>query len=228
MIEAPALTKGQRTRLRLLEAAESVFSARGYYEASIVEITQAAGVAQGTFYVYFPSKTAVFTELVRTRGTEMRQAMREASSAASSRAGAERAGFVAFLEWVRAHPGIYRIVKQSEWVDVAVFEEWYRKIADGYCDGLRAAAAKGEIVVDDVETVAWALMGAGDLVGMRFAVWDGVVPDHVVDALMAFVRRGLGAATDEPGTSAVDAGRRRRRRRETGAVGQGTGRRAQK
>jgi hypothetical protein len=39
--------KGSRTRQRILDAAERVF---GYHDASIVRITEAAGVAQGTFY----------------------------------------------------------------------------------------------------------------------------------------------------------------------------------
>ena len=41
---------------RLLEAAENVFAELGYHDASIVKITEAAGVGQGTFYLYFASK----------------------------------------------------------------------------------------------------------------------------------------------------------------------------
>jgi AcrR family transcriptional regulator len=49
-------SRGARTRQRLIEAAESVFADLGYHDASIVKITEAAGVAQGTFYLYFESK----------------------------------------------------------------------------------------------------------------------------------------------------------------------------
>ena len=52
----PATSRGQRTRNKLLDAAEQVFGEQGYEKASIVEITRTAGVAQGTFYVYFESK----------------------------------------------------------------------------------------------------------------------------------------------------------------------------
>ena len=45
-------------------AAEDVFTELGYHEASIVKITEAAGVAQGTFYLYFGSKQDVFEEVV--------------------------------------------------------------------------------------------------------------------------------------------------------------------
>ena len=56
---------GGRTRGRLLEAAEHVFGELGFYDASIVKITEEAGVAQGTFYLYFASKKDIFDELVR-------------------------------------------------------------------------------------------------------------------------------------------------------------------
>ena len=55
-------TKSRRTeseqvrRAQLLKAARKVFRAKGYDGASVSEIVREAGVAQGTFYLYFPSK----------------------------------------------------------------------------------------------------------------------------------------------------------------------------
>ena len=43
-------------REQLLRAARKVFRVRGYNGASVSEIVREAGVAQGTFYLYFPSK----------------------------------------------------------------------------------------------------------------------------------------------------------------------------
>ncbi len=70
--------RGARTRRRLLEAAESVFADLGYHDASIVKITEAAGVAQGTFYLYFESKKEIFDELVRDLNRRVRHAMKQA------------------------------------------------------------------------------------------------------------------------------------------------------
>ena len=55
-------TRARRTesepvrRAQLLRAARKVFRAKGYDGASVSEIVREAGVAQGTFYLYFPSK----------------------------------------------------------------------------------------------------------------------------------------------------------------------------
>ena len=50
---SPPTARGQKTRAKLLEAAEHVFGKVGYEAASIAGITQRAKVALGTFYVYF-------------------------------------------------------------------------------------------------------------------------------------------------------------------------------
>jgi len=47
-------------RQQLLTAATAVFAARGYRAAGISDIVSAAGVARGTFYLYFESKAQVF------------------------------------------------------------------------------------------------------------------------------------------------------------------------
>ena len=47
---APRMTKGQRTRRRLLESARTVFERQGYYDARVVDIATEAGVGHGTFY----------------------------------------------------------------------------------------------------------------------------------------------------------------------------------
>lgn len=51
------------TRNRILDAAVSVFSAKGYHQASMDEIAQQAGVAKGTLYYHFDSKEKLFAEL---------------------------------------------------------------------------------------------------------------------------------------------------------------------
>jgi AcrR family transcriptional regulator len=48
----------------LLAAAVAVFARKGYRRASISDIIAAAGVARGTFYLYFKSKDAVFLAIL--------------------------------------------------------------------------------------------------------------------------------------------------------------------
>ena len=59
--QPPAPTRRQRRRLeielRLLDASRSLFIEKGYDETTVAEIADAADVAYGTFFNYFPAKS---------------------------------------------------------------------------------------------------------------------------------------------------------------------------
>jgi AcrR family transcriptional regulator len=188
----PVTARGQETRARLLAAAEKVFGEQSYFQVSIADITREAGTGNGTFYLYFPSKESVFRELVQQRGHELRMVTRLATEGAEDRTQAERAGFAAFFDFIRDHRDLYRVVRQAEFVDQALFQEYYRVFAEGYRAALSAAMARGEIGNLDAEVLAYCLMGIGDFIGMRWVVWttDGI-PADVFDDVMRFIQRGL-------------------------------------
>jgi AcrR family transcriptional regulator len=202
----PVTARGQETRARLLAAAEKVFGEKSYFQVSIADITREAGTGNGTFYLYFPSKESVFRELVQQRGHELRTVTRLATDGAGDRAEAERAGFAAFFAFIYEHPHLYRIVRQAEFVDPAIFEEYYRVFAEGYRQGLSHAMGRGEISPLDPETLAYCLMGIGDFIGMRWVLWSpDPIPDEVFEHVMRFIRYGLvgpTAISDEGGGEA--------------------------
>jgi AcrR family transcriptional regulator len=66
--------KTQIRRAELLKAARDVLAEKGFEAATIAEIVARAGVAQGTFYLYFPSKIS----LVVTLAGEMQKSIEQA------------------------------------------------------------------------------------------------------------------------------------------------------
>ena len=54
----------ENRRAEILRGALDVFGHKGYHQASVADIIEAAGIARGTFYLYFDSKSAVFLELL--------------------------------------------------------------------------------------------------------------------------------------------------------------------
>jgi len=57
-------TGGEETREAILRAAEESFARFGYDATGVAEICRRAGVTKGAFYHHFPSKQAVFLELL--------------------------------------------------------------------------------------------------------------------------------------------------------------------
>ena len=209
MSARPRTPRGEETRRRLLAAAERVFADHGYHEASVSRITDRAGVGQGTFYLYFDTKLDIFNELVEDLNHRVRQAMSEGARGASSRLEAERAGFAAFFRFTAEHPALYRVIREAELVSPDALRLHYSRIVEGYIDGLRDAADDGEIGDIDPTVAAWALMGIGEMIGMRWVLWGDPdaapgddadptasgtreVPPHVLDEMMRFIGGALG------------------------------------
>ena len=71
-------------RAQLLRAARKVFRAKGYDGATVSEIVREAGVAQGTFYLYFPSKKDAAVSLVDGLMETMAQAVATAVESRTS------------------------------------------------------------------------------------------------------------------------------------------------
>ena len=187
--------RGARTRARLLEAAEQVFTDLGYHDASIVKVAEAAGVAPGTFYIYFAGKQDIFDELVEDLNRRVRQAMAAAASQGRTRTEAERLGFQAFFRFTSEHPALYRVIRQAEFVSPRALRLHYERIVAGYVHGLEEAMARGEIATGDPEVLAWALMGVGEMIGRRWILWGDTdeIPPRVFEEAMQFVQRALDA-----------------------------------
>jgi AcrR family transcriptional regulator len=186
----PLSARGLNTRRKLLDAAERVFAEVGYVDASIVKLTEAAGVGQGTFYLYFDSKRAIFDELVRDLNRRVRHAMKEASSQGATRLEAELLGFRAYFRFTSEHPALYRIIRQAEFVSPEMLRYHYDRLSEGYIEALREASDSGEIGRLEPEVTAWGLMGLGELIGMRWVLWgeEGEIPEYVFAELERIIR----------------------------------------
>lgn len=88
---------------RILETAERLFLEHGYQAVSIRDIAKACGVTNAALYYYFPSKEALFHEVLRQHILQLTEALQQARERA---AGTPREQLAAMLEvytrWVLA------------------------------------------------------------------------------------------------------------------------------
>jgi hypothetical protein len=116
--------------------------------------------------------------------------MKEASSQGETRLEAELLGFAAYFRFTSEHNALYRIIRQAEFVSPEMLRYHYDKLSEGYVDALREAVASGEVGKLDPEVTAWALMGMGELLGMRWVLWNGrsELPPKVMRELERIIR----------------------------------------
>lgn len=69
--------KKQATRQKLLDAADRLIIEKGYDQLSVEDLTQASGIAKGTFYNYFERKEDIIGELSRLRFRPLNHSIRE-------------------------------------------------------------------------------------------------------------------------------------------------------
>jgi AcrR family transcriptional regulator len=189
---SPKTARGELTRQKILDAAEREIGQRGFAEASISTITAEADVAQGTFYLYFRSKEDVLRELVLRMGRRLRRHLTLAIADAPSRLEAERRGLLAFLEFARANPNLYRVVEESQFVDPSLHRRYYEEFARNYRAALVAAEDAGEIRPGDADVRAWTLMGLAVMLGHRYGLWEPDAPlKPIADAAFDLIAHGL-------------------------------------
>jgi AcrR family transcriptional regulator len=193
--KAPRTPRGERTLRKILDAAREEFGERGFSDSSIVGITQRAGVALGTFYTYFESKEGLFQALVRDMSAQVRDNVGPALSGARDSLEGERRALETFLRFVRDHRDIYRIIDESEFVEPEAYREHYETTATRIAGRLRAARDRGEIDGDfsdeDLNILAWGMMGANVFLGLRFAVWDDADGERIAKVMSRVWRRGF-------------------------------------
>ncbi|ERJ19402.1 NADH dehydrogenase protein [Salinisphaera shabanensis E1L3A] len=188
----PTTARGEATRQKLLSAAEEAFGNTGFFRASISDITRGAGVAQGTFYLYFKNKEDVLAELVRHMGRELRRMLAHSIPPGLSRLDAEREGMAAFIRFVAERRNLYRVVQESLFVDEQIYKDYYMDFARGYISALEKSVEKYEIRDGDLDVWVWVLMGTAHFLGLRYGLWQNEgLNDAELDAVMDFIRNGI-------------------------------------
>lgn len=192
MTNAGRTARGKATLERLLAAAEQVFGEKGFHDATIHDITAAAGIGQGTFYFYFPGKLELLRSLLMELSRQLRFVTSEATSRASTRLEAERLALHAFFRFTGTHRNLYRLIRTAEWVDPGLGRQYYETFARAYARVLERSQDRGELRRLDPETMAFCLIGVAEAMHMRWMEWEGTAPsDQIMETVMSFIAKGI-------------------------------------
>ena len=182
------------TRRALFAAAENVFGRLGYHGASIADIVNEAGVGLGTFYLYFPSKLAAFTFVLRTRHQQwIQETSRAGEGAPDERAAAER-GVRAYFDWIADHPTLLRLLREAEFIDPRLLAELYLAPAKWFADELASAMDAEVIEHNDPNVLAWYVIAVAEFGALTTFMWQHEEKGNSrrIDAFISIVQRTLG------------------------------------
>jgi TetR/AcrR family fatty acid metabolism transcriptional regulator len=165
-MRADAPTPGKRERI--LDAAVKVFAAEGFYNAKVSQIAEAAGIADGTIYLYFKSKDELLISLFEDRMDRVLSTLRGALAEPHRSAGERlRRVIDVHLELVEQNPEMAEVItvelRQSrkfirEYHNPK-FAEFLRLIAGAISDGQKRGELRGDV---DPQLTARAQFGALD------------------------------------------------------------------
>lgn len=184
-------------RQQILNAARDVFARRGYHAAKIDEIVATAGIARGTFYLYFEDKRTIFEEIVdrtiaRVGTAIVRVDVRPSAGSVADQVRENIRRIVQILLEDRATTKI--LLSDALGVDPAfdrkllfLYDEMSTLLGTSLSDG----QALGIVSDGDVRLMSWLMMGALKEVMFqivhRGAEYD---QDKLVEGAFAFFKTG--------------------------------------
>lgn len=183
-------------RAEILKAGREVLAEKGLDAARISEIVARAGVAQGTFYLYFPSKTSLVLALVEEMARQNMEAIQQAIAGASSIFEMIDRGVRASFENMARNSDIARVVRSRIGLTeiYSECERMFEPLHHFVADLLREGIAKGEVdpeVNPDISSrlVSGVVENASDYC----YVYGFLEPnEELVAELVRFVQRSLG------------------------------------
>ena len=200
LINKPKTKRGRETLNNILSAAAQEIYEKGYHNAAINDITRRAGVASGTFYVYFDSKDDLYKFLLLQCSHIIRKHLNQVTSSCKTRREAEEVGLREWLKFTQKNQYMYHIIWESLYVDKQLFLEYYRTFSRAYMKGIDIAKERGEIRPEiNSEVLAWTLMGASNFLGLNWGMFTEGSTDsdlkQVVDSFMSILTGGIFTGT---------------------------------
>lgn len=184
------------TKARILDAALSTFSRKGYHDTRLDDIVDESETSKGAIYFHFANKERLFLALVDQFADLLERRVQEAIEGESE--GMARVQIA--LETVLETFGRYRRPAKILLVQAVglgnVFETKRAEVTDRFArmieSYLKEAIELGDIEPVDTEVVAFAWMGAIYGIVIRWVTTGEPEPNRIMESLVPLLLRSVG------------------------------------
>jgi AcrR family transcriptional regulator len=188
----------EQTARELLEAARKVLAAKGYHGTKIVDIARDAGVGVGTFYLYYPTKEAIFLELVEDSVRRLKTELDAARARHDDPLQRSHVATETFFRFAQENRELFRIVfgHEASFHDVVrrSQEMFTRDVMENLAAGMRGGAFRD----GDERIWAQAFIGMSLQVVSWWVEQEGVPLADVTRSLTDFAFHGIVAHAARP------------------------------
>lgn len=178
------VSRSERTRLQIKEAAEELFSRLGFEMTSVANICRTCGLSNGAFYRHYTGKEQVFKEIVQ----DIKTRFESASTLVVGRTAEEKLYYL--------YRTVFDILWESRRKFMAFHEAEYRfpdvesSVDKTYKEALLST------VLDDRSSLSmpelWFIIGSSRFAAIYWIIYnDTRVPDFTVQSLVDFTLKGF-------------------------------------
>ncbi len=191
-------------RQRIIDASIDVFAAKGFFGARVSEIADAAGVADGTIYLYFRSKDEILISLFEEKMGDINRRFAELLSAVDNPGDKLRQYITGHLRMVAEQPKLMQVLTVELRQSARFIREYRPKAFAKYLallssileEGQRQGVFRADL---DLPVFRRALFGAVDEISREWVLRaaEGSEPpdvERVSRQIADFVLRGLGTS----------------------------------
>ena len=194
------MARRSASRQKLFDAAVELIAEQGFSATTVDDIALRAGVAKGTVYYNFASKTALFEELLRYGIGLLTEAYRSAVAGLAPRA-AVAALIRAQLEYNQRYRAFAQLLLAEMWRTNREWQQTLRLLReqalDVIAETLQAGVDSGDFDASlDVRLASSALFGVGLVVAVDWLVFQPSRSlDDVERSLLTIVQAGVAPAS---------------------------------
>ena len=171
VVRGARLPRDQR-RAQLLDAANEVFTTRGYHAAAMDDIAAAAGISKPVLYQHFDSKLELYLALLDQACDALAEVVRDGLDSTDHNADRVVAAMGAFYEFVSSASGEFRFVFESDLTGDGRVQERLWRVNNDVADLIAAVIAEDtRLPSEQSKLLAISLVGLAQ-VGARYWVSD--------------------------------------------------------
>jgi AcrR family transcriptional regulator len=200
-VARPALRMpADQRRQQLFEVARERFAQQGFHATSMDEIAEAAGVTKPVLYQHFPSKRALYVDLLEETGRQLLSTLAEATEHAESLRDRVEIGFRAYFRFAVGDRSAFLFLLGTSLRSDPEFARIVEEILDAAAETI-ATLIEIPAPEEQRQMLATAIVGMAESVGRRAlrdpaAVVDGDQLAQWISELAWFGFRGVRTDTN--------------------------------